>query len=84
MNHDQKQFILDVGHDSPSTLSAQSMSDELARELVRTLYFFAFPDDNDWRTEWLVRNIRGITHRTFTLKQRQVIYDLSFKYQLLS
>lgn len=79
-----KQLILDIGQDSPKTLSAQSMSDELARELVKTLYMMDLPDDNDWREEWLIKQMRTINHKFFTLKERQVVYDLAFKYQLLS
>lgn len=76
-----KQLIIDLGKDSPVVLCPEDMSDALAVELVQTLYLFDFPDDNDWRAEWLLRNSRT---KTFTLKQRKVIYDLAFKYQLIS
>lgn len=76
-----KQLLIDLGTDSPKTLSPESMSNELARELVKTLYLMDLPDDNDWREEWLIKNIKTLY---FTLKQKQVVYDLAFKYQLLS
>jgi hypothetical protein len=75
-----KQVLLDLGTDSPRTLSPENMSDALACALVQELYLMDLPDDNDWREEFIINNIK---RKFFSTPQKKVIYDLAFKYQIL-
>lgn len=79
MNNIHVPRTLDLGSDSPKTLSARNMSDNLALELITTLDLGDF-ELTDWETEF-VESL--VSKKHFTDKQKEVIYKLAFKFKLL-
>ena len=73
------QSLLDLGTDSPRTLSAKNMSNDLAKELVTSIFLGSF-ELTAWQTEFICS---CADRTTYTLDQKQVIYNLAFKFRLL-
>lgn len=74
MNH-----LLDLGTDSPRTMSPERMSDECAKLIVRDLVLGDFNTDR-WQDEFLYT----VQYQsTFTLAQKKVIYNLAHKFKIL-
>ena len=71
--------LWDVGQASPKTLSPEAMSDDLARELLATLYHGDFRF-TQWQANFILNN-----HSTkhFTLKLKRVIYKMAFQFRIL-
>lgn len=71
--------MLDLGHDNPITLSAKSMSNACAKELVTSLRLGGF--DTSVANDEFLLSCAGKTH--FSLPQKQYIYDLGRKFKLI-
>lgn len=71
--------LLDIDCDSPRVLKPENMSNELAKLLVENLILGDFRM-TPWQDDFL-GDVQPLT--TFTLPQKQVIYNLAFKFHIL-
>lgn len=74
-----KQSLLDLGTTSPRTLSATNMSSALASELLTTISLGDFAL-TPWQDQFVADTL---SLKTFTLGQREVIYNMAFKFRIL-